>query len=97
MPYVFVEELAEGQEEADVVERAEVDALTQTLNETQERLDQAVQRGMEWQEEVKKVKRDYADKFLATPIEKSQRAPITPPSCIGGSFSSIFGGADHAN
>ena len=67
MPYVFVEELQEGQEEADVIERTEHDALQQQLEETRTQRDQAIERAETAEKGWRESKEKYANTFLTTP------------------------------
>ena len=67
MPYVFVEELEEGQQEADVIERTEHDALQQQLEETRTQRDQAIERAETAEKGWNEAKEKYANTFLTTP------------------------------
>lgn len=77
MPYIFVEELQEGQEEAQVVERAEYDGLSQQLEEAREQRDQAIERAETAEEGWREAKEKYANTFLTTParIKKDHEKP----------------------
>ena len=67
MPYIFVEELEEGQQEADVIERTEHDALQQQLEETRTQRDQAIERAETAEKGWNEAKEKYANTFLTTP------------------------------
>lgn len=67
MPYVFVEELDEGQEAAEVVEVGEVETLKAQLEETREQRDQAIERADAAEKGWQEAKEKYANTFLTTP------------------------------
>lgn len=76
MPYVFYEELPEGLEEADVVERSELDSLTEELNNAREQRDQAISRAETAEDGWEKAKQKYADTFLSRKPPKSDPEPL---------------------
>ena len=92
MPYVFVEELAEGQEAADVVERAQYDQLAAELDTANTNLEAAVDKGVALEAEVKEAKRKYATAFLAKPVEHVAQQPVEVPKTVGSGFDALFGG-----
>lgn len=81
MPYVFVEELAEGQEEADVLEAASYRELQTSLDEIQNSLDimteerdglqrsydEAVSERDRLEQELGEAKTKFANAFLSSP------------------------------
>lgn len=67
MPYIYVEELEEGQEEAPVIERTEHDALMQELEEIREQRDSAIERAETAEKGWREAKEKYANTFLTTP------------------------------
>lgn len=67
MPYIFVEELMEGQTEADVVERADYDAIITERDEVLTQRDTAIDRAETAESELKAQKQKYADAFFNTP------------------------------
>ena len=67
MPYVFVEELAEGQEEADVVERSQLDEVMESLRTAETMRDSAIQRAEQSESALAAQKKKYAETFLSTP------------------------------
>ena len=66
MPYVFYEELPDGMEEADVVERAELDSTLEELEAAREQRDQAIERAEAAEDGWRKSKEKYANTFLRT-------------------------------
>lgn len=64
MPYVFLEELGEGQEEADVVERSEYESLNEKLQSALDQRDQAIERAVKAEGDYGKMRQKYADTFL---------------------------------
>ena len=76
MPYVYVEELGEDQEAADVVEVGEVDTLKAQLEETREQRDQAIERAATAEKGWQEAKEKYANTFLTTPAKiKENHSP----------------------
>lgn len=74
MPYVFVEELAEGQEEADVLEatsyrelQTSLDAMTAERDELQRSYDEAVSERDSLEQELGEAKTKFANAFLSSP------------------------------
>ena len=83
MPYIYVEELEEGQEEAEVIERNEHDALLQQLEETREQRDSAIERAEAAEKGWQEAKEKYANTVLTTPskiIENSKHVKRTAQS-----------------
>lgn len=77
MPYIFVEELQEGQEEAQVVERGEYDGLSQQLEEARSQRDEAIARAETAEQGWREAKEKYANTFLTTPsrIKQDHKEP----------------------
>lgn len=67
MPYVFVEELGDGQEEADVVERTQFDEVMESLHTAETMRDSAIQRAEQSERDLAAQKRKYAETFLSKP------------------------------
>ena len=67
MPYYYFEEEQEGFEQADVVERTELDEVQARLSEITEQRDQAVERAVSAEKGLAEAKQKYADTFLTTP------------------------------
>lgn len=66
MPYIYVEELGEGQEAADVVERADYDAVITERDEVITQRDGAIDRAEAAEADLKAQKQKYADRFFNT-------------------------------
>ena len=71
MPYVFVDEVPEGMELADVVERAEHESLLDSLKTAENMRDDAIQKAEELEKELHEQKRKYAETFLSKPKQNS--------------------------
>ena len=67
MPFVFVDELQEGQEEAQVVEQGVHDELSRQLEEVREQRDKAIERAETAEKGWQEAKEKYANTFLTTP------------------------------
>ena len=83
MPYVFVEELLENQQGADVVEKEVYDGLSRELEEAREQRDQAIERAEKAEKGWREAKEKYANTFLTTPskiIENTKTMPKTAQS-----------------
>lgn len=90
MPYIYVENLEEGQEEAPVIERTEHDALQQQLEETRAQRDQAIERAEAAEKGWREAKEKYANTFLTTPariIENHMPKKATTAQSVSELFS----------
>ena len=89
MPYVFVEELSDGQTEADVVERDEYVQLQASLEEIRNQRDTAIERAVEAERGWSEAKEKYANTFLTTPSKIIDNSQMTAykPATIGSLFS----------
>lgn len=67
MPYIYVDELEEGQTEAEVVDRADYDAVITERDEVLTQRDTAIERAETAETELKAQKQKYADAFFSTP------------------------------
>lgn len=72
MPYVFVEELPEGQEEADVVSREDFESVTQSLFDANSSIEQLTDRAIKAEGDLGTLRRKYANAFLQTPQQKQE-------------------------
>ena len=88
MPYIFIEELPEGTEEADVVERGEYDGLSQQLEEAREQRDEAIARAETAEAGWREAKEKYANTFLTTPARIKENHE--PPTYSAQSVSELF-------
>lgn len=90
MPYVFVEELDEGQVEADVIERETHDGVLESLRNAEQMRDEAISRAEQAEADLRKQKEKYANTFLSKkpephdPIEHPK--PDIPPQSISDLF-----------
>lgn len=90
MPYVYYEELPEGMEEADVVERAELDSTIEELETAREQRDQAIERAETAEEGWRKSKEKYANTFLRTKPRDEGFKPPDPKAYGAQSVSELF-------
>lgn len=82
MPYIYVETLEEGQEPADVVERAEFDSLNEMLGQAQDQRDQAIERAVNAESDYSKMRQKYADTFLRTPSQTKPAETANLPQSL---------------
>lgn len=96
MPYIFVEELGEGQEEAEVVTQAvyaQLEADYETLKEEKSGLDESIEklgnenRGL--QQSLDDAKRKFAESFLSAQERKAE-TKAEEPSYVPASIDSLF-------
>lgn len=82
MPYIFVEELEEGQEPAEVVDKADYETLDSLYQEAQNQRDAAIERAVNAENDYSKMRQKYADTFLKTPTRTPKQSPesILPQS-----------------
>lgn len=83
MPYIFVEELEEGQEAAEVVDKSDYETLDSLYQEAQNQRDAAIERAVNAESDYSKMRQKYADTFLKTPTRTSKQSPeVTLPQSI---------------
>lgn len=87
MPYIFVEELEEGQEAAEVVDKSEYDTLDSLYQEAQNQRDAAIERAVNAESDYSKMRQKYADTFLKTPSKIQKQ---TPESILPQSIDELF-------
>lgn len=87
MPYIFVEELPEEVEEADVVERSELDSAITERDEARTQRDEAIERAVSAENDLAKQKEKYANTFLSKKPEKKEEPTLSKP--VG--LSNLFG------
>ena len=84
MPYIEVEVVPEGTEEADVVSRSDYDAVVQERDATIEQRDTALGRITEMERTVRDTKAKYAEAVLNSGIQKKDSVednkPVTEPT-----------------
>lgn len=107
MPYVFVEELAEGQVEANVVTQETYDQLSVEFSQLQSdleaaradsdanltRAEEAANRAIEFERKYNQQRQKYADAFLAKPVE-GQVGEVKPPITHTQTYDALFGGSN---
>ena len=89
MPYIVLEELEEGQEEADVVERSKFDELSEQLKSVTEQRDEAIDRAVNAENDYAAMRQKYADTFLQKP--RPQQAKSKPENVPPQSLAELFG------
>lgn len=72
MPYVFVEQVEEGMQEADVIERSDFDALSEELESVRNQRDSAIERAVKAEEDYGKMREKYANTFLTSKPKKEE-------------------------
>ena len=96
MPYIEVEVLPDGTEEADVVTRAEFEAVLAERDSTIQQRDDALTRIEEAEKEVRDTKAKYADAILSftknTQTRDKQKAASSVEPKLTMSTSQLFGG-----
>ncbi len=94
MPYVLVDTLPDGVEEADVVTREEYDAVVAERDSTIQQRDDAMQRIVKAEQEVRDTKARYADAILSAgqkpQIRETKRDVVKEPK-LTMSTSELFG------
>lgn len=92
MPYIFVEELPEDAEEADVVERSELDSAITERDDARNQRDEAIERATQAESDLKAQKEKYANTFLSSrqKTPEPNKKPVAPKTMdmfkIGGGF-----------
>ena len=91
MPYIFVEELEEGVEYADVVSAEDFNALQTSFADMQSQRDAAIERAEAGEAEAKRMKDKYANRFLTTAAQAKQELKEDVDRDTGPrSFSELF-------
>ena len=83
MPYVFVEQIEEGQQEADVIERTDFDTIREELETIKNQRDAAIERAVKAEEDYSKMREKYANTFLSNkpaPHNDSKPLNLAPQS-----------------
>lgn len=94
MPYIEVEEVPEGTEAADVVSRADYDAVVQERDSTIEQRDTALGRISEMERSVREAKAKYAEAVLNSGTSKqvsTKEEDKAPEPKLKMSTSQLFG------
>lgn len=94
MPYIMVETLPEGVEEADVVTREEYDAVVAERDSNARQRDDALERIVTAEQEVRDTKAKYADAILTMgqkhQSEKPNKDTVVKPK-LSMSSENLFG------
>lgn len=92
MPYVYREELGEGEVEADVVERADYDAVIVERDELVTQRDTLIERAETAEKGWAESRNKYADAFLTSParIKKEQEEDVRRDG-LPHSYQQLFG------
>ena len=83
MPYVYVEQVEEGMQEADVVERSDLDTIKEELESIKNQRDEAIERAVKAEEDYGKMREKYANTFLSNkpkPIKEPKPLNLAPQS-----------------
>lgn len=98
MPYVFMEELGEGMEEADVVDRDAYTTLETERDVLQLERDEANGKVESLKAELESAKTKFADAFLTTPERmKSVQASDIAEDSVPQTFDALFAGRNKHN
>ena len=100
MPYIYVDEVPEGAEVADVVTREEHDTLNERYTETQERVDRLVESLEQAREDVRQAKAKYADYILGVSqrdTDKKKEPEVVPTPTLPVSAKELFSGKGKKN
>ena len=89
MPYVFYDEVPEGMEPSDVVERSEHESILESLRTAESMRDAAIKKAEELEKDLHEQKKKYAETFLSKPATNSLPA-IEEPKHAPQSFSELF-------
>ncbi len=90
MAYIFVEEIPEGFEEAEVIPIDDYNNLQETLNETIKQRDEAVERAVTAEEGWQKAREKFANTFLSTPAKIKEEESAEKINLTAQSFDSLF-------
>ena len=90
MPYVFVEVLDEGQEEADVVERSQFEEVLDSLHTAESMRDSAIQRAEQSEKDLAAQKRKYAETFLSKPPVATANVEPSSPQFMPQTFDDLL-------
>ena len=92
MPYIYVDELPEGTEAAEVVSQENYDTLADELAATMGQRDEALQHLEESRKETRAAKAKYAKYVLDGGRDKHEEdEPKDPPQAQGRTVGRVFG------
>lgn len=78
MPYVFVEEIQDGQEEADVVTREDFESVSQSLFDANSNIESLTDRAIKAESDLDALRRKYANAFMKTPVPSKEDLGVKP-------------------
>lgn len=90
MPYIFVDEIPDDVEEAEVVSKEEYDGLMEDFNNLTVQRDEAIERAEIAEEGWKKSREKYANAFLSTPSKVKDNESAKVENLTAQSFGSLF-------
>ena len=93
MPYIYVDELPEGTEEADVVSREDYDSVATQRDEFESQRDDALAQIEEARSQVREAKAKYADMVLSSKpkeVDGSKNENVKPTPVKPITSSSLF-------
>jgi hypothetical protein len=73
MPYIYVENLEEGQEEANVYTQEDIDKANERITELEQQRDTAIERAVDAENKLRESKEKYANTFF----NKSKAPEVT--------------------
>lgn len=85
MPYIYIEEVADGMEVADVIERSEYDKVVEERDAYEKQRDDAIAKINDAEKEVREAKAKYADYILSG--SGQQQKPTEPKKIEHGALS----------
>lgn len=91
MPYIYVEELPEGTEAAEVVSQENYDSLADELAATMGQRDEALQHLEESRKETRAAKAKYAKYVLDGGDKEAEKEPEVQPKAQGMTVERLFG------
>lgn len=90
MPYVYYDELPEGMEESNVVDRAEHETLLESLRTAESMRDAAIQRAEDFESQLHEQKKKYAETFLSKSPAPKGHEPVKEPNSTPQTFEDLF-------
>ena len=90
VPYIFVDEIPDECEEAQVVSKEEYDGLMEDFNNLSIQRDEAIERAEIAEEGWKKSREKYANAFLSTPSKMKDNDSAKIENLTAQSFDSLF-------
>ena len=65
MPYIYVENLEDGQEEADVYTQEDLDKANNRIEELEQQRDAAIERAIDAEKQLRESREKYANTFFS--------------------------------